>query len=93
MILTKIITSQSAEGYWQDKAPFASSINPAFEAKLRGEVSKIAERNIEKVICTLLALWVLETEFEDTIGEWQMISAKAKAYLKSQGVTQISKIF
>ena len=45
------------------------------------------------MVCTLLALWVLENDFMEKHGEWQMIAAKAKTYLKAQNVTDISKIF
>ena len=38
------------------------------------------------MICTLAALIILEQFFADRQDEWQLISKKAKTYLKSQGV-------
>jgi hypothetical protein len=41
---------------------------------------------MEEVVCTLAALVILEAFFSEREDEWQLISQKAKNYLKSQGV-------
>jgi len=40
-----------------------------------------------EIICTLAALFILEEFFADRADEWQLISKKAKTYLKSLGVS------
>jgi hypothetical protein len=37
---------------------------------------------LEKVVVTIVALWLLQNTFEDKEDEWQMIARKAKGYLK-----------
>jgi hypothetical protein len=48
---------------------------------------------VEKVIYTILALWILKERFEDQEDEWQMIARKAKNFLKSLGITKLEPIF
>lgn len=53
---------------------------------------KRTDKDIERMLNTLLALWVLQNVFEEYLGEWQMIAAKAKAYLKSRNVKKPNKL-
>ena len=49
---------------------------------------------IQKLILTILALWVLQKEFEDKEEEWQLIAKKGRMYIKEQGYTgKLEKLF
>jgi hypothetical protein len=48
---------------------------------------------VEKVVLTIMALWLLKVKFEEKEDEWQMIAKKAKAYLKTQGINKVEAIY
>ena len=73
-----LIALQSAAGFWQASSLLV--LQKFFKQTLPNHLS------IE-VVCTLAALLVLEECFSDRRDEWQLISKKAKTYLKSQKVT------
>lgn len=37
---------------------------------------------------TILALFILDEKFDDTVDEWEMIARKAKTWLKQNGVAK-----
>ena len=66
------------------------------EDKLKAEFISIglAEDLIQKLILTVIALWVLQRQFEDKEDEWQLIAKKGRTYIKEQGYTgKIDKLF
>ena len=85
--LYEILCVQSTEGYWDDEKIFGPYITKEFAAKLKEKVCARTTDDIDRVLFTLMALWIFETKFEDQEGEWRMIAAKAKAYLKKHNVT------
>jgi len=91
--LKDIINGQSSEGYWASGALLSSLAGELSEAKLRKEVAKLTTQDIDRVVFTIMALWVLENAFEDQEDEWQMIAAKARAYLKARNVPKVAPLF
>lgn len=52
-----------------------------------------ATGELDKVLMTIIALWVLKETFEEQEDEWQMIARKAKNFLKSQGITKLEPLY
>jgi hypothetical protein len=73
----EFVALQSTQGFWQVTS--LSDLQKFFKSQLPTHLES-------EVICTLAALIILEQFFADRQDEWQLISKKAKTYLKSQGV-------
>ena len=88
-----LIRQQHAEGYWEDsainsfKAMFADGVVES-EAVMN-DLDKVDRMQMRKVYATLLALFILEQNFEDFKKQSELIVQKAKNYLKKQGVNDI----
>lgn len=72
----QLINLQSSDGYWS-KDPYFPSIN-----SIKSMLNSVSET----VIYTLLALHWLETIYNDKENEWEMISKKAKKWIRKQNV-------
>jgi len=79
-----LITAQDSNGFWSSSSTsmilqFLS--NPS-------EVSSFltANKDIETIILTLLAIEILEFNFAEFKAEWDMISSKAKKWIRQQNL-------
>ena len=53
---------------------------------VKAEIAAVNVENQQIAYLTLVALFILQEEFEDRENEWQLIAKKGKDYLKSVGV-------
>lgn len=77
-----IISVQEAQGFWSD-----SSIRSLFSIPAI-PVSISSLQDSSTIWATIVALAYLEKDFQDKKGEWELISKKAKRWLKSKGVNE-----
>ena len=61
---------------------------------MQEEVQKLLKKAEEEqtVWLTILALYILSSNFKDKEEEWQLIAKKAKTYLKKQGIIKVDPI-
>ena len=52
------------------------------------ELGKANVQEQQQAYLTLIAIFVLQEEFEDRESEWKLLAKKGKDYLKSVGVTK-----
>ena len=53
---------------------------------MQKELAKSNPQDLQAAYLTLVALFVLEEEFEERESEWKLIAKKGKDYLKSVGI-------
>ena len=78
--LTRLITLQSAEGYWVLNEPLATILGRPLSS-LKGSCPSGCP---EVVWGTLLALALLETKYSSQRDEWELVSMKTEMWLQSQ---------
>ena len=85
--MDELIMGQTSNGYW-DKIEAIQSFFAfdvvAVDNEITNEVkhSLVSVSEFEKVWLTLLALFILKTQFKNKQQEWTLISTKAKTFLK-----------
>jgi hypothetical protein len=97
--LTDLIKAQSPQGFWSAACKpqldlFAKSgdchVFTGFAA-LQSELQALAgtgklTAEVEQVIATLIALFLLAEVFEDDKTQWSLVAQKAKNYLRQVGL-------
>lgn len=83
----QIISEQSSDGFW--RLPGSHSALATF---FGGSIPGNATEHNDVIWHTLLALLILEEEFEDRESEWDLLAVKAKKWLIIQGVTSPMKL-
>ena len=78
--LTRLITLQSAEGYWVLNEPLATVLGHPLSS-LKGSCPSGCP---EVVWGTLLSLALLETKYSSQRDEWELVSMKTEMWLQSQ---------
>ena len=78
--LTRLITLQSAEGYWVLNESLATVLGRPLSS-LKGSCPSGCP---EVVWGTLLALALLETKYSSQRDEWELVSMKTEMWLQSQ---------
>lgn len=91
----KLLSQQSSEGYWTELPEL-----PAWSLDVRDTLGQELAATVtdalilERVIFTLIALYIMKERYEEKEDEWQMIARKAKAYLKLQaGIQKVEPWF
>ena len=75
------------EGYWDTDAFIKTYLNDQSLAKVPKEILDLAanEEMAKRFWYTILALYILETQFASTQSDWKLVAQKAKRYLQSNG--------
>jgi hypothetical protein len=73
----ELISLQASQGNW---LPTSRSLLQRFFAL------PLPQGPSELILCTLAALCVLESVFQDRQSEWTMLAQKAKAFLKAEKI-------
>ena len=98
----ELIGKQSALGFWTGDGDCKEILQSFMDGenylhfsgvdKLTAQlkaISGISDDDFEKILATLVALYILYENFEDHEGEWKLIERKSKEWLKAVGVTRI----
>ena len=85
-----VIQQQHIDGYWKDSAESILSQffmgKTIIDAAVLDEINKADIENVIRANLTLVALYILQEEFEGREEEWKLIAKKGKEYLKSVGI-------
>ena len=87
-----VLNGQHSSGYWaSSEASILASCTEqgsVEDENVRQMIASInpTETDIETVYLTLLAIYILHTSFPDHEDEWQLIVAKAIAFLEQAGI-------
>ena len=79
-----IISAQDANGFWSQLAVLQAYLKPA----QRESIAALAQQYPIEIVCTVLALVILNSQFSEKKSEWDMIQKKAKKWLKLQEKTE-----
>ena len=79
----ELISLQTSKGYWKPES--RELLQRFFAQPLPQGISDI-------ILCTLAALCVLESLFQDKQDEWTLLAQKAKDFLKSEKVDFESEV-
>ena len=82
-----LLTAQCFEGYWSAWPRLKTYLNKQSLAKVPKEIIDVSadEEMAKRFWFTILALYILETQFASTQSDWKLVAQKAKRYLQSNG--------
>jgi hypothetical protein len=80
---SSVLSNQNSEGFWPEVK--LSTLTQFLNKALPDSLDSLPSDKV--LLCTLLAVFVLENFFEEREDEWRLIAKKARTYLLKNNVS------